>query len=103
MGLVARMALWVVVSVAGGVAVTTAALLALFVTTWPKWLSLLVEPISLLLTPGVIASMLFTGHHDYLAGPTLIGNLAFYALFFLGLLLGREWIARDRRRGTRAR
>ncbi len=59
---------------------------ALFVTSAPKWISILVEPFSLVLTPGVAISMIFTKAHDYTQWEILRGAFGFYVVLLYGLL-----------------
>ena len=63
---------------------------ALFVTSAPKWVSLAVEPLSLVLTPGVAISMAFTKAHDYKQWEILRGAFGFDALVVYGLLWWRD-------------
>jgi hypothetical protein len=75
------------------VLVVGAAILATNLTTAPKSVSLLLEPISLLLMPGLLASILTAGPHDY--SPHTVANVSFvfYAVFFYGAL---HWLSRRR-------
>jgi len=69
------------------------AIAANFLTTAPKSISLILEPISLLLMPGLVVSILTAGPHDY-SPLTVAGvSLLFYAIFFYAAL---HWLARRR-------
>ncbi len=65
-----------------------------FLTTAPKFISLLFEPLSLLLIPGLLASLLVAGPHDY--NPLLVFqvSLVFYIVVFYW---GLNWRARRAR------
>ena len=95
--MVRRLALTAVGSV-GLVALGT---MASFVTTWPKWLSMSVEPFSLLLLPGVFSSMIFHESHDYVYDRILKGSSEFYVVV-LYMLLWRwdRWVVRRRVAGS---
>ncbi len=73
-------------SATASVVLLTVASATMFLTSWPAWLSLLLEPFSLLLTPGVLGSMLFTHTHDYTSGAIVLSNLAFYFPVFFCML-----------------
>ena len=62
---------------------------ALFFTTAPRALSLAVEPISLLLMPGLVISLATAGSHDIPPEQILRVSSAVYFLFFSFLLLRR--------------
>jgi hypothetical protein len=82
--------LWrVLLSVLGAGVLMSLASAALFVTSAPKWVSLLVEPFSLLLVPGVAFSMLFTKAHDYTQWEILRGAFGFHVVVLYFLL--RWW------------
>jgi hypothetical protein len=70
-----------------------AAILATNLTTAPKAISLLFEPISLLLMPGLLVSMLTSGPHDYSPHFVAYVSFVFYAVFFYGVL---HWLSRRR-------
>lgn len=55
---------------------------AMFVTTAPKLVSLLVEPFSLLLMPGLVAAILIAGPHDFSPGSVVFISAVFYFGFF---------------------
>ena len=63
---------------------------ALFVTTTPALVSLVVEPFSLLLLPGLLVSFAIGSHHDPSAGAVLLGAASFYLLLFYAVLARRE-------------
>jgi hypothetical protein len=73
--------------------VVGAAVAAGFLTTAPKIISLMLEPISLLLMPGLVVSILTSGPHDYSPHIVTVVSLIFYALFFYAAL---HWISRRR-------
>ncbi len=75
------------------------AVAGIFFTTAPELLSLLAEPFSLLLMPGLLVSLAVAGPHDYSPNIVLLVSLACYIVFFYFVL---SWIAR-RRRLVRAR
>jgi hypothetical protein len=52
---------------------------AMFVTSAPRLVSLLVEPFSLLLMPGLVVAILIAGPHDF----TPIGVVAIASAFYL--------------------
>jgi hypothetical protein len=79
-------------AIASGLIVLAGAL-ALFAASLPRWLSLALEPVSLLLAPGVVASIVLSRVHDYKEETILRGDLIFYFLLVFVLLCG--W---DRRR-----
>lgn len=64
---------------------------AMLFSTAPKWLSLIFEPISLLLLPGLVAGVVHTSPHDLEASVVLWAALLFYFVLFFCLL---EWRAR---------
>ena len=68
---------------------------ALFVTAAPAALSLLIEPVSLLLTPGLLLALAIAGHHDFAATHVIVGSAVFYFAFFYAVLALRA------RRGNR--
>ncbi len=85
--------------VAAGVAtagVTGIGSVALLFVRAPAWLSLIFEPVSLLLLPGMMISMKHAGPHDL--DPILIlkSSVAFYFTFFLAWFELRAWRARRR-------
>ena len=62
---------------------------AIYVTTAPRLVSLLVEPFSLLLMPGLVVAVLIAGAHDF----TPAGVVAIASVFYVGLFywaLGRR-------------
>ena len=64
------------------------AIAANFLTTAPKSISLILEPISLLLMPGLVVSILTSGPHDYSPYSVAAVSLLFYAAL--------HWLARRR-------
>ena len=89
----------VLLSSLASVCIITVASMGLFVTSWPKALSLLLEPFSLLLTPGVVGSLLFTQTHDYTESAILLSNFIFY--FEVCFALFWAWDRRSRGRRSR--
>ena len=91
--------------------VTAAASGAVFVTTAPALVSLLVEPVSLLLIPGLLVAMILANAtkpfhhaggkeptHDFTPQAVVAGALLFYFAFFLVALA--SYARRRRRRLT---
>ncbi len=54
----------------------------MFVTSAPKALSLLIEPFSLLLMPGLVVAVLSAGAHDFSPLTVVCVAAAFYFCFF---------------------
>ena len=54
----------------------------LSVTTAPKILSLIVEPFSLLLMPGLLIALAVAGQHDFSSTVVLTASACFYFMFF---------------------
>ncbi len=67
-----------------------------FLTTAPKLISLVFEPFSLLLIPGLIASLLIAGPHDYSPIIVVQFSLVFYVLAFYWVLTRRARRLPDR-------
>jgi hypothetical protein len=64
----------------------------MFVSAAPRWVSLLLEPLSLLLMPGLLVAILVAGAHDFGPVVVVVGSAVFYtALVYTAL--GR-WKAR---------
>jgi hypothetical protein len=83
--LVARAALSMLYSaVLVGLAVAT-----VFLTTEPPLLSYLLEPVSLLLLPGLMVSLMAAGAHDFNASTVLYASFVWYIVFFYLLLTWR--------------
>jgi hypothetical protein len=80
-----------------------AAVGALYATSAPRWVSLLVEPVSLLLLPGVLLGTVVGHSKDVAPDTTIAVCVAFYVGFvYAGLLwLGRGYGWGRRRRGSR--
>ena len=55
---------------------------AMYVTSAPSFISLLVEPFSLLLMPGLVVAVILAGAHDFTPGSVLFIASAFYLVFF---------------------
>jgi len=61
---------------------------ALYVTSAPAWVSLLVEPFSLLLLPGLMVALVTSGSHDFAPEAVIAVSAAFYVGFiYVALLL----------------
>jgi hypothetical protein len=90
----------VLTSLATAFVVFVASAAMLFVTA-PEWLSLIFEPLSLLMAPGLIAGLFASGPHDL--NPVLVvkGSIVFYFLSFFCLLEWRAWRKRRARRRSR--
>jgi len=71
---------------------------AMFVTTAPAIVSLLLEPFSLLLTPGLLAGLLSSGPNDLSPITVVTVTAGFYFGFFY---LALWWFGRSKRRGRR--
>lgn len=67
---------------------------AMFVTTAPKLVSLVLEPFSLLLMPGLAVSILLAGAHDFTPGSVLFLSAIFYFAFFYWVL---TWLSKPAR------
>ncbi len=61
------------------VAVATA---GMFVTSAPELVSLLLEPFSLLLMPGLVVAVMLAGPHDFSPGSVVFVAAIFYCGFF---------------------
>ena len=73
----------------------------MFVTSAPKFVSLLFEPFSLLLMPGLIVAILFAGAHDF-SPLSVVGVAAvFYFGFFFWVLT--RWAKSTRIQTSRSR
>jgi hypothetical protein len=70
-------------------------------TTGPEWASLLFEPVSLVLLPGLLVGIVLSGAHDLDPHVVMSGTIVFYFLVFWAVLEWRAW--RQRRRQRRAR
>jgi hypothetical protein len=69
---------------------------ALYVTSAPAWLSLLIEPFSLVLLPGLVFALATSGSHDF--APEAV--IAISAVFYVGLLYAVLLWRASRRRGA---
>jgi hypothetical protein len=69
-------------------------------STGPEWASLIFEPVSLVLMPGLLVGMVLSGPHDLQPQVVLAGTIVFYFLLFWVVLEWRAW-RRRRRRGRR--
>jgi hypothetical protein len=71
-----------------------AATAALHVSSAPKWASLLLEPFSLLLMPGLVIALATSGSHDFGPDVVIAVSAAFYVGFLYAALL---WLASRKR------
>ncbi len=62
---------------------------ALYVTSAPAWVSLLIEPFSLLLMPGLVIALATSGSHDFAPDVVIAVSAAFYVGFVYAALLWR--------------
>ena len=70
-------------------------------STGPEWASLVFEPVSLLLLPGLLVGIIVSGPHDLDPHVVMNGTIVLYFLLFWAVL---EWRAmRQRRRRRRGR
>ena len=74
---------------------------AMLFTTGPEWASLLFEPMSLVLLPGLFVGMVLSGAHDLEPRIVLLGTIVFYIILIFALLELQAW--RQRRRQRRRR
>ena len=88
-----RLFAWVASRLVGAALLTglvlTIACASLFFTTASRAVSLAVEPVSLLLMPGLLVSLATAGSHDIPPEQILRISTAFYFLLFCFLLLRR--------------
>ena len=73
----------------------------LLFTTGPEWASLLFEPVSLLLLPGLLVGIVLASPHDLDPHVVMNGTIVFYFLLFWAVLEWRAWRQRRRRRRRR--
>jgi hypothetical protein len=96
----AFMARLVLASVATAIVVGIGSAGMLF-TTGPEWASLLFEPASLVLLPGLFIGMAISGPHDLYPQVVMNGTILFYFLLFWAVLEWRAWRQRRRRRRSK--
>ena len=87
-------------------AVLTAVLLvvscaAMYVTFAPRIVSLLIEPFSLLLMPGLVVAIVMAGAHDFTPISVVCVAAIFYFCFFYLALAWRAKAARFTQPGSR--
>jgi hypothetical protein len=70
-------------------------------TTGPEWASLVFEPVSLVLMPGLLVGIVLSGPHDLDPQVVVAGTIVFYFLLFWAALEWRAWRQRKRRRRGR--
>jgi len=58
------------------------AVAAVYATTMPASISLVVEPLSLLLLPGLVFSILAAGAHDFAPETVIYASFVWYLVFF---------------------
>ena len=73
----------------------------MFVTSAPKALSLLIEPFSLLLMPGLLVAVLLGGAHDFSPLSVVCVAAVFYFGFFFWVLT--RWAKSTRIQTSRSR
>ena len=96
-GFAALMARMVLASVAAALVVAIGSAGMLF-TTGPEWASLIFEPVSLVLLPGLFVGMMISGPHDLDTHVVLNGTIVLYFLSFWMMLESLAWRRRRRRR-----
>lgn len=101
-GFVALMGRMVLASVTAAIVVGAGSAAMLF-TTGPEWASLVFEPISLVLLPGLFVGMAVSGPHDLDTHVVLNGTIVLYFFAFWLLLELRAWRKRRRLERRRAR
>jgi hypothetical protein len=96
-----RFAGFMVRVVLAGVATAVVVRLAsvgMLVSTAPEWLSLILEPLSLLFLPGLLVGIVQSGPHDLAPAVVVQASVVIYFVLFL---IGLEYRARrQRRRGV---
>ena len=90
----------VMASLAAAIVVSLGSAGMLF-STGPEWASLLFEPVSLLLLPGLLVGLLVSGPHDLDPHVVMNGTIVLYFLVFWAVLEWRAWRLRRRRRRRR--
>jgi hypothetical protein len=65
--------------------------LGMLFSSGPEWTSLVFEPVSLLLLPGLLVGILYSGPHDLDPHMVLLGTILFYFLLFWAVLEWRAW------------
>ncbi len=68
----------------------------LLFATAPAWASLIFEPLSLLLIPGLGIAMALSGPHDLEPSVVVTASIVVYFLLFFALLEARAWRRRNR-------
>ena len=71
------------------IALIAIAVAAMFATTASEPVSLLVEPFTLLLTPGLLVVVVLAHGHDFLPAHVLYASFVFYFAVFYKALSGR--------------
>ncbi len=66
-----------------------------FFATAPEWISIILEPLSLLLMPGFAVALVATGIHDLDPSTIVQVSIVFYLIFFYVWL---SWRARRKAR-----
>jgi cbb3-type cytochrome oxidase subunit 1 len=71
---------------------------AMLFNTAPEWISVIVEPLSLLLVPGLVAGMVESGPHSLDPSIIVDASVIFYFVVFFVFFEARAWRRRRRRR-----
>ena len=71
---------------------------AMLLNTAPEWLSLMLEPVSLVLLPGLAAGLISSSPHDLDPGIILDASLLFYFFVFFLAFEALAWRKRRRLR-----
>jgi cbb3-type cytochrome oxidase subunit 1 len=71
---------------------------AMLFNTAPQWISVVVEPLSLLLVPGLVAGMVESGPHSLDPSMIVDASVIFYFAVFFVFFEARAWRHRRRRR-----
>ena len=77
------------------VAAVGLATMGLFFSTAPQWVSLALEPLSLLLMPGFVVGLVLAGPHDLDPAVIMQATIIFYMVLFF-VLLSWRWKRRAR-------
>ncbi len=88
----------VVLAGLGAAALVWIASVAMLFNTAPAWLSLVFEPLSLFLLPGLLVSVAASGPHDLDAAMVIESSAVIYFVCFLAALERRAFRQRTRRR-----
>jgi hypothetical protein len=100
-GLVVRALVRLVLAAAVAAALVAVAVGAMYVTTTPASVSLLLEPLSLFLLPGLVVSIVLAGPHDFSPATAMYVTFGFYVVLFYTLLWRLNRPRSIARRGSR--